>query len=688
MKKLGLFFLLAMLFVSTLALAVSADEAYPWTEITEVEGMSDKATFGADGTIGAMSRVLMSDGKTYPAYYIFKDSTTLSVDFTEISKKSGATYTKANVIRIEIPNGITTLARLQSYTALLEVVIPEGVEKVAGNFLYELTTVNKVTLPSTIKSIASTAFYKTGMIENLVIPDGCTSVGEKAFKYSQIKSVVIPTSVETIDTEAFFECKELTEVVCGAAKIGSMAFKGCTALTRVTLENTKEISSQGFYGVGAVERIVIPEGCTTIGEKAFKSAGILSVTVPKSITSIAAEVFEACASLKSIYHYAEITGTRMYHSCSAVETLVIENLVNAETYSFYGLSGLKEISLPETLTTVGNYAFAKLGVEEITIPAAVITIGDSAFYSNPNLKRAVVLCAYYGKAMFGGCSNFTELVLSKNLAECAVTNTLNGASQNSFITYYCGSNPETLKTLMSSEMRVKDASFCTYSEYVSGNYTSSKYMVIYDANLCETVYGEHLEDNNLCVINCERCGWYGVAEKNPVHVQSVTMVYDSFDMAGKKVTFCTNEGCQYHDDVEASALFTFIGDSVPEFGIAGINLCYLVNDEAINEYKAVMGDTFEYGVFAVRESVIGNDDVLDEKGKFQEGVLGCNLSGNKYGAFELKISGFTTDEQKATKIVMGAYVVTGEDKKISYMQGGTPAEGQKYYSASYNDIVG
>ena len=51
-------------------------------------------------------------------------------------------------------------------------------------------------------------------------------------------------------------------------------------------------------------------------------------------------------------------------------------------------------------------------------------------------------------------------------------------------------------------------------------------------------------------------------------------------------------------------------------------------------------------------------------------------------------AGFTTDAQKATKIVMGAYVVTGEDRKISYMQAGTPSEGQKYYSASYNDIKG
>ena len=109
MKKLGFILVLIALFVCALAVTVSAAEIPEWTEVTVLEGMTDKATFGADGTAGATSRVLMSDGKTYPAYYIFKNSTTLGIDFTEINKK-GVTYAQKNVVRVEIPNGITTLS--------------------------------------------------------------------------------------------------------------------------------------------------------------------------------------------------------------------------------------------------------------------------------------------------------------------------------------------------------------------------------------------------------------------------------------------------------------------------------------------------------------------------------------------------------------------------------------------------
>jgi hypothetical protein len=76
-KRILLVALLMLLFVCAFDISVSADDVLDWTEITHVDGMSDKSAFGADGTVGATSRVLMNDGKTYPSYYIFKNSTTI-----------------------------------------------------------------------------------------------------------------------------------------------------------------------------------------------------------------------------------------------------------------------------------------------------------------------------------------------------------------------------------------------------------------------------------------------------------------------------------------------------------------------------------------------------------------------------------------------------------------------------------
>ena len=264
MKKFGLALLITALFMLALALSISAADIPKWTEVSVVENMADKVAFGEDGKAGATSRVLMDDGKTYPAYYIFKDSTTLGIDFTEINKKSGITYAKANVVRLEIPKGTATLTKLQSYTKLCEVVVPEGVEVAVDSFLYGLTTVSEVTLPSTLKTIEYGAFYKIGAVENFVIPEGCTFVGQIAFKLSQIESVVIPSTVSKMDKDAFRECKSLKAVDCKSSVIGVNAFYQCEALEEVILENTTEIGTQAFYQCGPIKNVEIPEGCKAI----------------------------------------------------------------------------------------------------------------------------------------------------------------------------------------------------------------------------------------------------------------------------------------------------------------------------------------------------------------------------------------------------------------------------------------
>ena len=92
--------------------------------------------------------------------------------------------------------------------------------------------------------------------------------------------------------------------------------------------------------------------------------------------------------------------------------------------------------------------------------------------------------------------------------------------------------------------------------------------------------------------------------------------------------------------------------------------------------------------FAVLEERL-EGDVVNADGTLATNVIGADVSKYNLGAFELKITGFVTDNHKNAKIVYGAYVIAQDDdgKEISYMQAGVPTGDSKYYSASYNDIV-
>ena len=135
-------------------------------------------------------------------------------------------------------------------------------------------------------------------------------------------------------------------------------------------------------------------------------------------------------------------------------------------------------------------------------------------------------------------------------------------------------------------------------------------------------------------------------------------------------------------------MFTLLGESTPEFVEGTIAIGYVVNDGAFAEYRELTGKEITYGVFAVLQDKLKDNDIFDENGNKADGVIAQEISSYGFSAFELKISGFKTEEQKEASIAMGAYVVATKDgvSKYSYLQAEKPVGNDKYYFISYNDI--
>ena len=188
---------------------------------------------------------------------------------------------------------------------------------------------------------------------------------------------------------------------------------------------------------------------------------------------------------------------------------------------------------------------------------------------------------------------------------------------------------------------------------------------------------------------CSGCG-IAYACSNPNHdLETVSISYTKYTENGIKVLKCNTCGLEKATETTASPLFNCLGYSAPEDGRGGIAIGFTVNNVAIAEYEETTGKILKYGVFAVLQSRLGDNDVFAEDGTAAEGVINADITSYEFALFELKIVGFT-DEQKDTKLAMGAYVAVtdGETTEYSYMQGGEPNENEKYCFVSYNDIVG
>ncbi len=133
-------------------------------------------------------------------------------------------------------------------------VIPEGVEVIASYAFFDIG-ITDVYIPASVKSIGSSAFQYCSLIKTIVVDEnntvfnsgnGANCIIETATNmlYRGCKTTVIPESVTSIRSEAFYGCTSLSSITIpkNVKKIGTYAF-GNTGLVYAKFENT----SNWFY---------------------------------------------------------------------------------------------------------------------------------------------------------------------------------------------------------------------------------------------------------------------------------------------------------------------------------------------------------------------------------------------------------------------------------------------------------
>ena len=333
---------------------------------------------------------------------------------------------------IHIPESVTEVGHRAFFgTAWLD-NYPDDLVIVGDGVLYKCRddAEGEITIPKTVKKIVDEAFYRCTALESITIPDSVTKIGFGAFSgCSALKSLIIPDSVTTLDYELtedgiLTDCTSLVSVTIGnsVTTIPPCTFGNCTSLKNVTLGNSVgEIKEIAFYDCTSLESITLPNSVTSIGTSSFEDCTSLkSVYIPDSVTLIEEEAFYGCTSLANVIGGAGVStiygnsfaGTPVYENPSgdfiiAGDILVEyrgseENVTIPEgvksipmyfkkdspnSYSGGG-SGLtvnddlklRSVILPESLKTIGKYAFAYCySLGDITIPDSVTLIEEDAF---------------------------------------------------------------------------------------------------------------------------------------------------------------------------------------------------------------------------------------------------------------------------------------------------------------------
>ncbi len=217
----------------------------------------------------------------------------------------------------------------------------------------------------------------------------------------------------------------ITEVSIGnsVTSIGDYAFYGCTGLMNVTIPNSvTTIGNSAFEGCSGLTSITIPNSVTTIGNSAFEyCSGLTSITIPKNVTSIGDGAFYFCSNLISVTWNAKNYTESIMSWGSYVEFFSFGNEVEyIPAGCCSGLNKLTSITIPNSVTIIGRYAFSECtGLTSIEIPNSVTCIKERAFSGCVGLTSITIPNSVTSieDAVCDGCTNLTSIVWeAKNCA--------------------------------------------------------------------------------------------------------------------------------------------------------------------------------------------------------------------------------------------------------------------------------
>lgn len=292
-----------------------------------------------------------------------------------------------------------------------------------------------VVIPNTVTEIGIDAFWNNLTITSVIIPDSVTVIGAWAFgSCANLTSVTIGSSVTQIWWGAFYDCKSLTSITLpdSVTNVSPLAFSLCESLTEINVGagNPNYTSIGGVLFNKDVTRLVqypngksnqtyiIPNTVTIIEERAFAySKNLTGVTIPNSVTEIEWLAF-AYTGLKSVTlpDSVEWIGSGAFSYCASLTAIN----VSAGNDYYTSVNG---VLFNKDVDWLVQYPAGKSNQTYI-IPGSVFGIGEESFAGSENLTSVIIPngVTYIGWGAFERCANLLNITIPDS-----VTSISNGA---------------------------------------------------------------------------------------------------------------------------------------------------------------------------------------------------------------------------------------------------------------------
>ena len=313
------------------------------------------------------------------------DITTLNVPDSVNYIGNQAFKSISHIVDMTGPSILFVIGVCSTYTWVEKITITSG-ETLEENSISSCRSIKELTLPSTLKDIKNNCFYNCEVLEKVVFNDGLLSIGDSAFNgCPMLKEIVIPTSLHTfgkygsVNLPSTFQYNEYDNGLYLGNELNPYQIlvkaKDTNITSCVIHPDTVSISPCVFANCSSLKDITISKNIKYIGLQAFGSktnVGSLNKNTYENGYYLGDSNDKYTVLLKCIDTSTQCV---INENCRAIYDYALEGCkVNADV-----------LNIPESVSSIGQYAFKSCNVKEVYIPEGVIRISSRTFYQNTNL---------------------------------------------------------------------------------------------------------------------------------------------------------------------------------------------------------------------------------------------------------------------------------------------------------------
>ena len=178
--------------------------------------------------------------------------------------------------------------------------------------------------------------------------------------------------------------------------------------------NVASIGDSTFVECTSLTSVIIPNSVTSIGNYAFYHSSLTSVTIPNSVTSIGDLAFSYTSLTYPVYNahcfaYLPMSFKGAY--------AIPEGIKHITGGAFCDRYYLTSITIPNSVTSIGDFAFAASALTSIFIPNSVTSIGDYAFFDCSSLTSVTLpnSITNIGNKTFQSCDSLTSITIPNSV---------------------------------------------------------------------------------------------------------------------------------------------------------------------------------------------------------------------------------------------------------------------------------